>query len=305
MSSFATDFDDCQERTAVHPKVHAIIAPRERDLGGFFVRRCLPSTQVPMIGPFIFFDHLGPVTFAPGKGVDVRPHPHIHLATVTYLFAGEILHRDSLGSVQPITPGAINWMTAGRGIVHSERTPPQIRAHEHGLHALQLWVALPEDHESTEPDFHHYPAQDIPETTIEQVRIRVLVGDAWGLSSPVRTLSPTLFCELQLPAGTRLTLPNHLTERGLYLVSGSLHIDNCQLAAQTMTCLTAGMDVVLEAIDDAHCILIGGEPLGKRHIWWNFVSSSQGAIEQAKSDWCNGRFPAVPDDPEFIPLPEK
>lgn len=295
---------DHDKTTCTDSQKRTVITPRERDLGGFSVHRCLPSSSVPMIGPFIFFDHIGPATFPAGRGIDVRPHPHINLATVTYLFEGTILHRDSLGSVQPITPGAINWMTAGHGIVHSERTPAETRQQSHQAHGLQLWVALPEAEEEITPDFCHYSADVIPEMFIEDVRLRLLVGCSWGLESPVKTLSPTLFCEASVPAGSSLTLPEQIIERGVYLLSGAINENGYPLDPQTMTCFTPETSVTLTATEDAHCVIIGGAPLSKRHIWWNFVSSRPERIEQAKQAWRDGSFPAVPDDPEFTPLPE-
>ncbi len=304
MSNQQLNFDDCQCQARKNAPIELVIKPRERDLGGFSVRRSLPSSEQQMIGPFIFFDHLGPAEFAPGEGIDVRPHPHINLATVTYLFEGEILHRDSLGSVQSIQPGAINWMTAGRGIVHSERTPPQIRQTGHRVHALQLWVALPEGQEEVAPEFSHYPADSLPEQNLDGVRLRVLVGTAYGLQSPVATLAETLYVVVELPAGKRLRLPDNVQERGVYLISGAARAGATPLEQHGMHVCRRATQIEICAEQDSHLVLIGGEPLGQRQIWWNFVSSRSERIEQAKADWQAKRFAAVPDESEFIPLPK-
>jgi redox-sensitive bicupin YhaK (pirin superfamily) len=288
------------------PQLATVIDARARDLGGFTVGRVLPSGARKLVGPFIFFDHMGPTAFAPGRGIDVRPHPHIGLATVTYLFAGEIVHRDSLGSHQPIRPGDVNWMTAGRGIVHSERTRAELRQTGSPLDGLQLWVALPLRHEETDPEFHHYPARDLPSLAIAGARIRVLAGSAFGERSPVRTLSPLFYVDAALPPGSELPLPDEHEERAAYIVSGTVQCGNEQAERGRMLVFTPGVPATLRAISDARVALVGGAPIdGERHIFWNFVSSSQGRIEQAKRDWREGRFPKVPgDEQEFIPLPE-
>jgi redox-sensitive bicupin YhaK (pirin superfamily) len=288
------------------PQLATVIDARARDLGGFTVGRVLPSGARKLVGPFIFFDHMGPTAFAPGRGIDVRPHPHIGLATVTYLFAGEIVHRDSLGSHQPIRPGDVNWMTAGRGIVHSERTRAELRQTGSPLDGLQLWVALPLRHEETDPEFHHYPARDLPSLAIAGARIRVLAGSAFGERSPVRTLSPLFYVAAALPPGSELPLPDEHEERAAYIVSGTVQCGNEQAERGRMLVFTPGVPATLRAISDARVALVGGAPIdGERHIFWNFVSSSQGRIEQAKRDWREGRFPKVPgDEQEFIPLPE-
>ncbi len=303
MSNQYPDFNGCQYQQQSDPLIELVIRPRERDLGGFSVRRCLPASERAMIGPFIFFDHLGPAEFAPGEGIDVRPHPHINLATVTYLFEGEILHRDSLGHVQPIRPGEINWMTAGRGIVHSERTPPELRQTGHRVHALQLWVALPEGQEEVEPAFEHYSADRLPIREQEGARLRVMVGAAYGLSSPVAVLAKTLYIDIRLDAGTTLPLPDQVGERGLYLVAGAATLGTSSLEPNCMHVLKPGAAAELRASSDCHLVLIGGEPLGRREIWWNFVSSRSERIEQAKADWRQGRFAEVAGETEFIPLP--
>jgi redox-sensitive bicupin YhaK (pirin superfamily) len=283
-----------------------VIDARTRDLGGFTVGRVLPSGARKLIGPFIFFDHMGPATFAPGRGIDVRPHPHIGLATVTYLFEGEIVHRDSLGSHQPIRPGDVNWMTAGRGIAHSERTGTELRQSGARLDGLQLWVALPLRHEETDPEFHHHPARDLPAVDIAGTRVRVLAGSAFGETSPVRTFSPLFYVEAAMPAGGELPLPDRYEERAAYVVSGTVECGNERAERGRMLVFAPGDAVTLRAVSDARVALVGGAPIdGERHIFWNFVSSSQARIEQAKRDWREGRFPKVPgDEQEFIPLPD-
>ena len=285
----------------------AVIDARPRDLGGFSVGRVLPSPVRKLIGPFVFFDHMGPATFPPGQGIDVRPHPHIGLATVTYLFAGEIVHRDSLGSHQPIRPGDVNWMTAGRGIVHSERTGAQLRRSGSRLEGLQLWVALPLEHEEIEPEFHHYPAADLPSLEIAGARIRLLAGSAFGERSPVRTLSPLFYADATIPAGSELALPDEHEERAAYVVSGTVACGNERAEPGRMLVFTPGVAAMLRPVGgDTRVALIGGAAIdGERHLYWNFVSSSQARIEQAKRNWREGRFPQVPgDEREFIPLPD-
>jgi redox-sensitive bicupin YhaK (pirin superfamily) len=288
------------------PQLLTMIDARARDLGGFTVGRVLPSAARKLIGPFIFFDHMGPAAFPPGRGIDVRPHPHIGLATVTYLFEGEIVHRDSLGSHQPIRPGDVNWMTAGRGIVHSERTGAEPRQTGSRLDGLQLWVALPVRHEETNPEFHHHAARDLPVVEIGGTRVRVLAGSAFGETSPVRTFSPLFYADIAMPAGSELQLPNEHAERAAYTVSGRVECGNERAERGRMLVFTPGAAVTLRAVSDTRVALIGGAPIdGERHIFWNFVSSSRARIEQAKRDWREGRFPRVPgDEEEFIPLPD-
>jgi len=288
------------------PQLITVIDARSRDLGGFTVGRVLPSGARKLIGPFIFFDHMGPATFPPGRGIDVRPHPHIGLATVTYLFAGEIVHRDSLGSHQPIRPGDVNWMTAGRGIAHSERTAAEPRQAGSRLDGLQLWVALPRTHEETDPEFHHHPARDLPSGTIGDTRIRVLAGSAFGRTSPVRTFSPLFYVDAAMPAGSELPLPDEHEERAAYVVSGAIECGRERAERGRMLVFTPGAAATLRAVSDARVALVGGAPIdGERHLFWNFVSSSRARIEQAKRDWREGRFPKVPgDEQEFIPLPD-
>ncbi len=281
-----------------------IIEPRTKDLGGFSVRRVLPIAQQRMVGPWIFFDHMGPAAFPAGKGIDVRPHPHINLATVTYLFQGEILHRDSLGSYATIVPGDINLMVAGKGIVHSERERDEWRNQDHRLHGLQLWLALPEADEECEPAFHHYDSQEIPGTQVSGVPVRVMMGAAYGLISPVKTYAQTLYIEATLQRGQSLTLPK-AQERGLYLANGGVTIGQQQINTYHMAVLNEGEVTITASHDDTRIAVIGGETLGRRFIDWNFVSSRKERIEQAKDDWRAQRFPKVPGDAdEFIPLPE-
>jgi redox-sensitive bicupin YhaK (pirin superfamily) len=284
-----------------------VIEARKRDLGdGFTVRRLLPSAERRMVGPFIFVDHMGPVGMEPGLGLDVRPHPHINLATVTYLFEGEILHRDSLGTEQVIRPGAVNWMTAGRGIVHSERSPAAERKAGARLNGMQLWVALPRAHEEVDPSFQHHPASAIPRIELPGARLRVIAGSAYGAASPVRVLSPLFYVEAELDRGADLTLPIDYLGRAAYVVSGAVSSDGKGYGPGTLLVFRGHGTARVTAVDAARIMLLGGAPLdGERHIFWNFVSSSKERIEQAKEDWRNRRFPSVPeDDTEFIPLPE-
>ena len=294
-----------EESTTASQSIERIIQPRVAEVGGFSVRRSLPATGLHAVGPWVFFDHLGPADLVPGRGVDVIPHPHINLATVTYLLEGQIVHRDSIGSVQTITPGAINLMVAGRGIVHSERTAAELRAAGQRLNGLQLWFALPEDVEETEPAFYHYPERDLPGKTMEGVRVRVLIGTAFGLRSPVKRFSPTLYAEADLPRGSAFALPPEVQQRGMYLISGALGFQDAELSEHSMVVFKPGSEVSLTALRDSRIALIGGDPLGKRHMWWNFVSSSKQRIERAKSDWSNGRLGKVPGETEFAPLPQR
>ncbi|WP_210394670.1 pirin family protein [Motiliproteus sediminis] len=294
--------DCCTEQPCA--AVERIIKPRTKDLDGFSVRRVLPTQQQRMVGPWVFFDHLGPVEFKAGSGIDVRPHPHINLATVTYLFEGEILHRDSLGSEVAIRPGDINLMVAGRGITHSERESISVRNHRHRLHALQLWLALPEADEECEPAFHHYPKADIPVLDQGGVPVRVMMGSAYGVTSPVRTFADTLYLEARLTAGQGLQLPP-AEARALYLVSGSVRVDGQRIDRHDMAVLAVGAEVRLQAEADSRVVLIGGDQLPPRQMFWNFVSSRAERIEAAKADWQEGRFAAVVgDEQEYIPLPE-
>ncbi|MBV8403357.1 MAG: pirin family protein [Gammaproteobacteria bacterium] len=283
-----------------------LIDQRRRNLGRFEVGRVLPSPLRHMVGPFIFFDHMGPVNLAAGlpRDADVRPHPHIGLATVTYLFAGEIMHRDSLGSQQPIRPGEVNWMTAGRGITHSERFE---RARREGgpMHGIQSWVALPDAQEETEPVFAHHPEADQPVQQEGGAWLRVLAGEAFGQRAAVKTLSPLFYVHVALAAGARVALPREYPERGAYLVSGAVSAEGQAVAAGHMMVFGPGAPAVVEARTPSVLMLLGGEPVGERYIEWNFVSSSKGRIEQAKADWRAGRMKLPDSDAaEFIPLPE-
>ena len=292
---------------ASSPGIETAIEPKSRELGASFrVGRVLPAAARRMVGPFIFFDHMGPVRFEAGQGLDVPPHPHINLATVTYLFDGEIVHRDSLGSHRAIRPGAINWMTAGRGITHSERTGPSERARGAPLHGIQLWVALPKEYEEIAPEFHHHPSEALPELQVGGVGLRVLAGAAYGAVSPVKTFSPLFYAEAVMPAGSELSMPEGYTDRAAYLVEGTIVCGDERCASPQMLVFRAGADATFKAERDSRVMLIGGEPLeGPRHIWWNFVSSSRERIEAAKRDWAEGRFPPVPgDERDYIPLPK-
>lgn len=294
---------DCETR-ACGGAVELLIHAQDKDLGGFTVRRVLPTVQRKMVGPWLFCDHLGPARFAAGQGINVRPHPHVNLATVTYLFDGEILHRDSTGSVQAIRPGDLNLMVAGRGIVHSERERPEVRARPHRVHGLQLWLALPEADEEIEPCFFHYPAAEIPATQLDGVSLRVIMGTAFGCSSPVKSYAETLYVEASLLAGQKLLAPE-AQERAVYVASGALQIGDTEVPAHALAVLAPGQAVNICATADARIAIIGGERMGKRYMEWNFVSSRKARVEQAKVDWRAGRFAKVPgDEVEFIPLPE-
>ncbi len=282
-----------------------ILTPHIQDLGGFNARRSLPHDDLMMVGPFIFFDHLGPALFPPGKGVDVRPHPHINLATVTYLFEGVLLHRDSLGYVQEIHPGAVNWMTAGKGIVHSERSPLKDRQIASTLHAIQTWVALPEETEEIEPSFSHYPAENIPSWIENGVEIALIAGETRDKKSPVKSLSPIIYLDLAFSPGSNFRLPPEYSERAIYSVTEGIMVDGEKLSQHRLAILSPEKEIIISADTKAHCMIIGGEPVGKRYKWWNFVSSNSERIEIAKQDWQKGNFGTVPGETEFIPLPEE
>ena len=285
--------------------ITAILEPDAKDLGEFTVRRTLPHRERQRVGPFIFWDHMGPADFPPGAGVSVRPHPHIGLATITYLFDGVILHRDSLGYKQPITAGAVNWMTAGRGIVHSERTPEDMVEAGSHLHGIQSWLALPEDLEETEARFEHYPADEMPRVERPGAKVTVIAGSAYEKTSPVQTSSETLYVDVQLDAGASIDVPEGVEELAVYVVQGEVSVDEHSVAEATMALLSHTDGVRVSAATEARVLFLGGAPLeGKRYIWWNFVSSSRERIDQAKNDWREKRFAEVPGDPEFIPLPE-
>jgi len=285
--------------------VSLIIQPKRHDLGGFLVRRALPHPRQRMVGPWIFFDHIGPAQFQPGQGIDVRPHPHINLATVTYLFEGELFHRDSLSNALPISPGEINLMVAGNGIVHSERQRDEVKAENNRLHGLQLWMALPDDAEEIDPEFHHYDASEIPRGLAGSVEVSVLIGTAYNLNSPVKTFTPTLYVEAWLKTGEQLALPDTVEQRAIYVVNGKLAAESLDISQYSMAVFEFGKTVVIRALENSHIVILGGAPMPRRHIWWNFVSSRKQRIEQAPQDWKTGVFKAIPgDETEFIPLPE-
>jgi hypothetical protein len=283
-----------------------LVGPRVHDLGGFQVRRAVPSLQARSVGPFVFVDHMGPALFEPGRGIDVRPHPHIGLATVTYLWAGALRHRDTLGSVQDVLPGDVNWMTSGRGIAHSERTPPDPRAHGHAIHGMQTWVALPKSDEETAPSFHHHPASTLPSRDHAGARLRVIAGRGFGMESPVRVFADTFNVAVDLAPDAELAIEAEAEERALYVLEGDAQLDGSDIPEKHLLLLDRGARHVLRAKKPLKAMLFGGEPLdGPRHMWWNFVSSSKERIEQAKADWDAGAFGLIPDDDqERIPLPE-
>ena len=293
---------DVFRETPTSAAVELTIQPRVRSLGEFDVRRVLPAAERRMVGPFAFLDHMGPAVFPPGHGIAVRPHPHIGLATITYLFEGEIVHRDSLGVRQLIQAGAVNLMTAGRGIVHSERASDDLGLTSR-LHGIQSWIALPLDLEEMEPTFLHYPASSLPELSTDGCTVRVIMGNAYGLQSPVLTYSPTLYFEATLQASATLAVLDEAAERGVYVVSGHVEIGGADFAEGTLAVLRRGTTVPLAAKSDARVIVLGGTSVGPRHIWWNFVSSSEARIERAKRDWAEMRMGRVPGDDELIPLP--
>lgn len=284
-----------------------LIAPRTHDLGGFQVRRAVPTLQARSVGPFVFVDHMGPALFEPGRGIDVRPHPHIGLATVTYLWAGALRHRDTLGSVQDILPGDVNWMTAGRGIAHSERTPPEPRAAGHAVHGMQTWVALPKADEETAPSFHHHEAATLPWRDHAGTRLRVIAGRGFGMESPVRVFADTFNVAVDLAPDAELPIEAEAVERALYVLEGEAQLDGADIPEKHLVVLDRGARHVLRAKTPLKAMLFGGEPLdAPRHMWWNFVSSSKERIEQAKRDWDSGAFGLIPgDDAERIPLPDR
>ncbi len=284
-----------------------LIAPRTHDIGGFEVRRAVPSLQARSVGPFVFVDHMGPALFEPGRGIDVRPHPHIGLATVTYLWAGALRHRDTLGSEQDILPGDVNWMTAGRGIAHSERTPPDPRAAGHAVHGMQTWVALPKAHEETAPSFHHHAAATLPWREHAGAHLRVIAGRGFGMESPVRVFADTFNVAVDLAADAELPIEAEAPERALYVLEGQAQLDGADIPDKHLLVLDPGARHLLRAKTPLKAMLFGGEPLdGPRHMWWNFVSSSKERIEQAKQDWDSGAFGLIPGDAaERIPLPTR
>lgn len=285
--------------------IQDVLHPHVRDLGeGFSVKRLLPAASRQMVGPFIFLDHMGPVVFAPGNGIDVRPHPHIGLATATYLFEGVILHRDSLGTIQEIHPGDVNWMTAGRGIAHSERTPPAVRIEGARLHGLQFWVALPKISEQTEPSFQHHPKASLPRVDGQAYTLTLIAGTGWGMQSPVQTHSPLFYADVHFHQSGCFPVPAEHAERAIYVVSGKVTLEGETLEPGLVHVLQPGSAAVVEVEGQARLVVFGGASLeGPRRIWWNFVASDSALIDQAKQDWEAQRFPPVPGESEFIPLP--
>mgnify|MGYP000441882966 CR=1 FL=1 len=300
---------ECSEQPAAVPPdqvVDQVIVPRVRDLGGFEVRRALPAARRQMVGPFIFFDQMGPSPLIDGKSLEVRPHPHIGLATVTYLFSGAIMHRDSLGTVQEIAPGAVNLMTAGRGIAHSERTSQARNAPGAEIYGIQTWLALPREHEETEPAFVHHGADSLPTIAGDGLDGRVIIGSLYGRKAPVQTLSGTAYADIAMAPAARLPLPEGVEECGLYVVAGAIELDGQTFGAGTLVVVRPGVRGAATALEQSRVMLLGGDTMdGRRHIWWNFVSSSKERIEDAKADWKAGRFAPVIGDDEFIPLPER
>lgn len=284
--------------------VDLIISGRAHELGGVAIRRILPSSRRRMVGPFIFLDHIGPVALPPRRGLDVAPHPHIGLSTVTYLFEGELIHRDSLGCVQQIRPGAVNWMTAGRGIVHSERSSPEDRKIGPRLHGVQAWVALPADAAEAEPSFHHHPSEDLPLIEGDGAVARLIAGQAFDEASPVATASPLFYLDAIVAPGGEVPVPDDYPERAVYVVAGTIAVDGSRLEEGSLLILRDGEDGEVCAESHSRVMVLGGEPLeAARHIWWNFVAASRERIEQAKDDWRSGRFPEVPGEHGAIPLP--
>jgi redox-sensitive bicupin YhaK (pirin superfamily) len=288
-----------------NPGIDVVIVPPTHDLGdGFHVRRALPSRERRMVGPFVFFDQMGPTVLRAGSGLDVRPHPHIGLATVTYLFDGEIIHRDSLGTTQAIRPGEVNWMIAGRGIVHSERTAADKRAAGSSLSGIQTWIALPKAEEERAPSFRHHAASELPLIEGEGKSLRLIAGSLYGARAPVATLSDMFYADVTLVADARLPVATEHEQRALYIIRGRVDVDGSAFEANQLVVLRAQQAVTVRALAPSQLLLLGGAPMdGPRHVWWNFVSSSSERIEQAKADWREGRLGSVPGDPEFIPLP--
>ena len=303
--SWAEGYDPAAGDAKSCDALELVIVPRARDLGGFSVRRALPHGKRQMVGPFIFFDQMGPAQFIAGQGMDVRPHPHIGLATVTYLFEGSIFHRDSEGNALEIAPGAMNLMTAGRGIAHSERTPAPQRASGQGLYGIQSWIALPRDREEIAPTFQHFDASVLPMIADRGLEARIVAGSAFGKTAPVDSLSPWFYAEVKIAAGRSAPLDNDYEERAVYVVDGEVEIAGDLFEGPRLLIFRPGDRITIRAKSDCRLMFLGGAALeGPRYIWWNFVSSSKERIETAKEDWKQGRFVAVPDESEFIPLPE-
>jgi len=300
MSFFECAVPACSASTG---SVDLIVKPSRKDLGEFSVARALPAPERRMVGPFIFFDHMGPASFAPGQGIQVRPHPHIGIATITYLFDGLVMHRDSLGFEQPIEAGAVNLMVAGRGIVHSERAGDDLHQHSR-LHGIQSWMALPDSDLERDPEFIHYPAIEIPEFQIDDANIRLIIGEAFENASPVKSFAETLYLECRLPADGRLHLPAFVPELAVYVVSGKTRLHGHELDEGMMGVAHSGASLDLEARSDCRLMVLGGSPVGHREMWWNFVAPTRERIEQAKEDWKAGRFAMIEGDDEFIPPPD-
>jgi len=285
--------------------IEMIIDSHRKDLGGFEVGRVLPFARKRMVGPFVFLDHMGPAQFAAGQGIDVRPHPHIGLSTVTYLFDGQIFHQDNLGYEQAIRPGEVNWMTAGRGIVHSERTELPLRQSGQSMHGMQAWVALPVENEEDDPAFFHHGPEDLPTYESGGLWARLIAGSAYGAAAKVRTHSPMFYVHWELQPGVTGGLPGEHKERAAFVARGTIEVDGREVSGGQMAVFAEGSDPKITAKTQATVMLLGGEPLGHRYIWWNLVSHSLDRIEQAKADWKAGRMPLPPhDDQEFIPLPD-
>ena len=280
-----------------------LITGKEADLGAFSVRRVLPHREVRSVGPFVFFDHMGPAEFQPGQGIDVPPHPHICLATVTYLFKGAVLHRDSLGSNLEITPGDLNWMNAGHGITHSERETPEVRNSVHELDGLQLWVALPEEAEESDPAFYHVPKHALPIIEDAGLHMRLIAGEAFGKTAPVPVKSKLYYLDVHMDEGAQLLLPGENQEGAIYVVSGSVAIDGDAFGPESFVYVAPEEIPDIVATTDSRVMLLGGLPLGHRHLWWNFVASSKERIEKAKADWASGNFPQIDGEDDVLPLP--
>jgi len=303
MSNLANGVEQACEVSEGCEALDKLLQPKDRDLGGFSVRRLLPTRGKRMLGPWVFLDHMGPASFDPGEGINVAPHPHIGIATVTYLFEGEILHRDSLGNTQTIHPGDINLMVAGSGIAHSERERPEVTAIPHRLHGLQLWLALPQDKEEMSPEFYHYSDEEIPAVSLDGISIRVMMGHAFGISSPVKTFSETLYAEAYLQSGDTLTLPD-AEDIGVYVAHGALKVRDTLIPEHSMAVFASPQGVQMTALETSRIAILGGDRLSPRHMEWNFVSSRKERIVQAKQDWQSGNFARViGDEKDYIPLP--
>ena len=304
MSTLQNIDPECLDETGCDP-VETIIIPRVGDIGNFEVKRALPSRKRQMVGPFIFWDQMGPGEFLTNQGVDVRPHPHIGLSTVTYLFSGSLDHKDSLGYDERIQPGDVNVMTAGSGIVHSERTGQDIRQNPSDLYGIQSWLALPKQHEEHAPAFDHTDKAALPVLEYDGAKARVIMGSLWGKTSSVKTFTDTLYVDVQLEAGATFEVPSETEERALYVLNGKIEVSGAVYDPMQLLVLRPRDQIVVKALEPVRMMVLGGEASdGPRHIWWNFVSSSKDRIEQAKEDWREGRFDKVPEDDEFIPLPE-